>query len=159
MVVLRPRPAVSSLGADEGSGSGSGAEHLDEKTREFLSSEVTCTILDQTPVIFGSIKEGMLELMDERLSTFRAEVAAMMGSHTLTFRDFRACGAPDYHGARDPIASTRWLVDVTNAFRTSRCPEGDKVRQASCLLKYRARDLWEEIGHVIGDDSTLDRMT
>ena len=69
-------------------------------------------------MIFGLIKEGIPELMDERLSTFRAEVAAMMGSRMLTFREFRACGAPDYHGAREPVASTRWLEDVANAFRT-----------------------------------------
>ena len=70
MVVLRPRPAGGSSGAGEGSGSGSGAEHLDEQTREFFTSEVTRIILEQTPVIFGSIKEGILELMDEKLSTF-----------------------------------------------------------------------------------------
>ena len=140
MVVLRSRPAAGSGGAGEGSGSGSGDERMDEQTREFLSSEITRIIIDQTPVIFGSIKEGILEMMDERLSTFRTEMAAMMWSRTLTFREFRACGAPDYHGARDPIASTRWLADVANAFRTSRCPEGDKVRLASCLLKDRARD-------------------
>ncbi|CAH1431387.1 unnamed protein product [Lactuca virosa] len=86
-------------------------------------------------------------------------MVTMMGSRTLTFREFRACGAPDYQGARDPIASTRWLADVANAFCTSRCPEGDKVRLASCLLKGRAHDWWEEVGHAIGDDTTLDTMT
>ena len=116
MVVLRPRPADDSSGVGEGSGSDSGAEQLDEQTREFISSEITCNILDQTLVIFGMIKEGILELLDERLSAFRTKVAAMMGSRTLTFREFRACGAPDYHGARDPIVSTRWLADVANAF-------------------------------------------
>ena len=75
-------------------------------------------------MIFGSIKEGILEFMDEKLSTFRAEMTAIIGSRILTFREFGACGAPDYHGARDPIASTRWLADVANAFRTSRCPDG-----------------------------------
>ena len=135
MVDFRPRLAVGSLGAGEGSGSGSGAGQLDEQTREFISSEVTRNILDQTPMIFGSAKEGILEHLDEKLGAFRTEIAAMMGSCTFNFREFRACGAPDYHGARDPIASTRWLTDVANAFRTSRCPEGDKVRLASCLLK------------------------
>ena len=83
----------------------------------------------------------------------------MMWSRTLSFREFRVCGAPDYHGALDPIASTRWLVDVANAFRTSRCPEGDKVRLVSCLLKDKARDWWEEVGRAIGDDTVLDAMT
>ena len=75
MVVLRSRPASDNGGAGEGSGSGSGDERIHEKTREFLSSEITRIILEQTPVIFGSINEGILELMDERLGTFRAEVA------------------------------------------------------------------------------------
>ena len=68
-----------------------------------------------------------LELFDERLSAFCTKVASMMGSHTLMFREFRACGAPDYHGAWDPIASSRWLADVANAFRTSRCPKGENI--------------------------------
>ena len=61
MVVLRPRPAAGSSDAGEGSGSGSDPEvgQMDEQTREFLSSEVTRIILEQTPVIFGSIKEGI----------------------------------------------------------------------------------------------------
>ena len=117
------------------------------------------SILDQSRVIFGMIKEGILELLDERLSAFRTEVAAMLGSLTLTFKDFRACGAPDYHGAQDPIVSTRWLVDVANVFHTNRCPEGDKVRLVSCHLKDGTHVWWEEGGHAMGDDAALDAMT
>ena len=79
-----------------------------------------------------------MEILDERLSAFCTEIAAMIGTCTLMFREFRACGAPDYHEAKGPIASSRWLADVTNVFRTSRCPEWDKVRLASFLLKERA---------------------
>ena len=60
-----------------------------------LEQQLAVQVRDQTPVIFGSIKEGILELMDERLGMFCAEVAAMMGSRMLTLREFRACGAPD----------------------------------------------------------------
>lgn len=59
---------------------------------------------------------------------------ALVGEPSLTFRKFQACGASDYHGAKDSIASRRWLADVTNAFRTSSCPEGADIRLASCLL-------------------------
>ena len=52
----------------------------------------------------------------------------------------------------------RWLADVANSFRTSRCPEGNKVRLASCLLKERARDWWEEVGRAMVDDF-IDGMT
>ena len=75
------------------------------------------------------------------------------------FQGVSACGAPNYHGSRDPIASSRWLEDVANAFRTSRCPEGDKVRLASYLLKERAHDWWEEVGCAIRDDVAIDSMT
>ena len=71
-----------------------------------------------------------LELLDEKLGAFRTEMMTMVGARTLTFREFRAFRAPNYHEAKDPIASNRWLADVLNAFRMSRCPEGYNVRLA-----------------------------
>ena len=50
-------------------------------------------------------------------------------------------------------------MDFANAFRTSRCTKGDKVRLTSYLLKDRACDWRAEVGHAIGDDATLDVMT
>ena len=82
-------------------------------------------------MIFGSVKEGILQVLDERLSSFCYEMMAIVGARSLTFREFRACGSPNYHGVKDLIISRRWLADVANAFRASRCPERDKVRLAS----------------------------
>ena len=61
MVTLREIP-VGGSDAGEGSGSGSGAEQLEERMRELISVEVMRSILDQTPVIFGTVKEGILEI-------------------------------------------------------------------------------------------------
>ena len=97
------------------------------------------------------VKECILEILDERLGSFRSKMVALVRVRSLTFREFRACRAPDYHGAKDPIERRRWLVDVVNAFRTSSCPDGVKARLASFLLKDRARDWWEEVGHIVGD--------
>ena len=94
----------------------------------------------------------MLEVRDERLSSFYSEMMALAGACSLTVRDFRACGAPIYHGVKDPIASRRWLADVANVFRASRYPDGDKVILASCLLKDRAQEWWQEVGRAVGDD-------
>ena len=103
MVVLQQRPVVGSSG--EGSGSGSGSEPVDERLHEFIASEITRGILDATPVIFGSIKEGIVKLMEDHLRAFRSDMATTQsGSHTLYFKDFRGRGAPDFHGAKDPIA-------------------------------------------------------
>ena len=63
MVTLRERP-VGGSGTGEGSGSGSGAEQLEERIRELISAKVMCSIVDQTPVIFGTVKEGILEILD-----------------------------------------------------------------------------------------------
>ena len=88
-------------------------------------------------MIFGMVNEGIL---DERMGAFRTEVMAIFGAPTLFFRESRACAAPDFLGEKDPIASSIWLANMANAFRTSFCPEGSKVRFASCLLKDRAQD-------------------
>ena len=100
MVVLRSRPTVGS------SGSGSGSELVGEGLREFIASEITRGILDATPVVFGSIKEGIIELMEDRLRAFRSDMASgRSGSRTLSFKDFQGSGAPDFHRAKDPIAA------------------------------------------------------
>ena len=113
----RVRP-VGSSGAGEGSGSGSRTEQLDDQTREFISSEITHCILEQNPVIFGTVKEDILEILDEQLSFFLSEMVALVGARSLTYREFQSCGASNYHRAKDPIASRRLLADVVNAFCT-----------------------------------------
>ena len=74
MVVLRSRPVDG--GSGEGSGSGSGSEPVDEGLREFIASEITRGILESTPILFGSIKEGIMELMEDRLRAFRSDLAS-----------------------------------------------------------------------------------
>ena len=76
-------------------------------------------------MIFGSVKEGILEILDERLGAFHAEVLDIVGART-------------FSGEKDPIASSRWLVDMDNTFAVSFFLEEAKVRFASCLLKDRA---------------------
>ena len=107
---------------------------------EFISSEITCSMLEQAPVIFGTIKEGIMEVLEGHLGSFRYEMVAMMGARTFTFCEFQACGALKFFGEKDPIASRHWLVDVVNAFRTNSCLDGAKVKLASYLRKDRARD-------------------
>ena len=115
-LVMSTQEGVSS----SGSGSGAGTETISEQMQEFISSEITCGILEQTPLIFGSIKEGVLEILNEHLGTFCAEVLAIVGTLTLSFFNFFACGAPTFSWEKDPIASRRWLTDmVTYSGRVS----------------------------------------
>ena len=64
-------------------------------------------------MIFGSIKEGIIEFMEDRLWEFRIDMAfSKSGSRTLSFKDFRSSGVSDFHGAKDPIAARRWIADI-----------------------------------------------
>ena len=50
-------------GSSSVSGSGSCAEPIDERQQELIAVEITRKILDATPVMFGTIKEGIMKLM------------------------------------------------------------------------------------------------
>lgn len=48
------------------SSSGSGAKPIDVGVREFIAYEIMQGILDATPMLFKLIKEGIVELLEER---------------------------------------------------------------------------------------------
>ena len=54
-------------GSGSGSGSGSGTKPIDEGLCEFIVSEIMRGILIATPVMFRSIKEDVIELMEDHL--------------------------------------------------------------------------------------------
>ena len=86
-------------------GSCAGAEPIDEHIWELISSEITHRILEQTSMIFGSVKEGIIQTLDERLGIFRIEIMAIMGVRTVSFSEFLALGAPEFFGEKHLIAS------------------------------------------------------
>ena len=131
---------------------GVGIQLISKQMREFISSEITYGILDQTPAICGSVKEGIQEILDECVGALCAEVMAIIGARSPSFPKFWACGAPAFQGERDPIASRKWLADMYNASRTSFCPKEAQVRYVCCLLKDRTQDWWGEVGREVGDD-------
>ena len=68
-----------------GSSSGAGTEPTSEHMREFISSEITRGVLVKYHVVFGSVTEGFLDILDERLGTLYAEFMVIGGSLTLSF--------------------------------------------------------------------------
>ena len=66
---------VSTRGGAFGSGSGDGDEPIDERLYEFITSEITHGIMEATTMIFGTINEGIMELLDERIRVLRGEIA------------------------------------------------------------------------------------
>lgn len=75
MAIMR-HGAGFGLGSGLGLGVGAGSEQVDDELCEFITSEITRGILEATPVIFGSIKEGIIELMEDCLRTFRSDLAS-----------------------------------------------------------------------------------
>ena len=54
-----------SFGFGSGFGSGSGIKPIDERLREFIMAKVTRGILDDTPIMFCKIKDGITEFLKE----------------------------------------------------------------------------------------------
>lgn len=51
---------------------------------------------------------------------FRVEMDAdQFGARTLTFREFRACGPPEYFRKKGPITRSHWIVDMESVYRMS----------------------------------------
>lgn len=57
----------------------------------------------------------------------------------VTYRDFSACILPQFTWSPYPLVSMRWITDIEGAFRTSRCPDEDKVNFAMDFLQERAK--------------------
>ena len=57
-------------GSRPGSGSDNDTEPIDERPCKIIAVVVTRGILNATPVIFGTIKEGIMEIVEEQLRSF-----------------------------------------------------------------------------------------
>ena len=68
-------------GSGSGSGSDVGTEIINERIHEFLMSEITRGILDSTPMMFGMMNEGIMEILDKHLGAFRTKIATSQFGH------------------------------------------------------------------------------
>ena len=95
------------------SGSGTSSEPIDKQLHEFIASEITRGILESTLVIFGSIREGIIKMMEDRLRAFRSDMTPSQSrTRMLSFKDYKGCGAPNFSGVKDPIAARRCIADI-----------------------------------------------
>ena len=121
---------VRTHGKGSGSDSGVGIELIDEQMWKFISSEITRDILEQTHVIFGMIKEWIMEIMQEHLDTYQYKIMELLneqleafqseivtghlGVQTPSFPEFKVCRALGFFGDKDPIVSHQWIDDMEN---------------------------------------------
>lgn len=86
MVMTHHGVRGSGSGSGSKSGSGYATEPIDERLCKLIRTEVTMGVLDTTPVIFGTTKEGMMEIMEELLKSFRSNIATgQVGARTPSF--------------------------------------------------------------------------
>lgn len=107
--------SVGSSGAGEGSSSGSRVGQFDDQMRDVISAEIVQNIVNQTPVIFGSVREAIMELLDNRLEAFRAGI--VLGQ-------FGARLEPDSYGSQGSISEGDPIF--------SSCHQGSGVSGAPC---------------------------
>lgn len=122
-------------------------------------SEITHGILDATHVMFNTIKDWIMEILDDHLGALHVEIASgQLGVRSLAF--FMLVEIQSSLGRRTPslVASRRWIMDTESAQWTSFSPKGSKMRFVAFLLRDRARDWWEEDGHAFGVE-VIEAMT
>lgn len=77
---------MTTRGSGSGFGLGVDVEAIDERIHEFITPEVTHDILDAAHMMFDTIKYGIMELLDQHLGDFHAEIVnGQLGACTLTF--------------------------------------------------------------------------
>lgn len=105
---------MSTRGVDFGSGLGTGANPINETICDFVMSGISCGIFYATLVMFSIIKEGVMELLDERLVDFRVEIAAdQIGAQTLSqciFGSSRLAEPQSSSGRRTALLVDRGLL-------------------------------------------------
>ena len=64
-------------------------------------------------MIFESIKEGIIELMEDLLrALWRDMASSQSGTNTLSFKDFKGCCVLDFQGVKDLILARSWIADI-----------------------------------------------
>lgn len=113
--------------------------------------KVSRVLLEDMPYLFGTIKQGLIEMMDERLGNVWVKlVASQFGAHNLTFLDFHSCGASEFFGMKEPVSSMCWIVDLECVFQTSFFLDCLKTIFHTCFMRDGARDWQEEVSHALG---------
>ena len=84
--------------------------------QEFITSEITRGISEQSLVIFGILKEGFFEILGECRGAFYIEIMVIVGARTLCFHEILVFGTPGFFREKNPISSERWLADVAFSF-------------------------------------------
>ena len=66
-------------------------------------------------------------------------------ARTVTVKQFKELGPPEFHGKPDPLQAEAWVKQITKIFDVLRCTEDQKVPFATFMLRGEADHWWESI--------------
>nr|GEU29835.1 putative reverse transcriptase domain-containing protein [Tanacetum cinerariifolium] len=122
-------------------------EFMDEETKVLslmIRKQVGKTIKNVMPYFISQTTDNLKVVVQKELEEFRKGGNVNdFRNEMATYRDFTACEVPKFNGALDPVASTKWLVAVESAFRTSNCKEKNKVNFATNFIHDSAKMWWK----------------
>nr|GEV44705.1 zinc finger, CCHC-type, retrotransposon Gag domain protein [Tanacetum cinerariifolium] len=121
---------------ENGSFSSSGDPNFRGFTKEetkvlssMIKKKVGKAIKNVMPYYISQTTDNLKEIVRKELEELRkGELMNDFRNEMATYHDFTACDVPKFDGTLDPIASTRWLLAVKGAFRTSRCKAKNKLK-------------------------------
>ncbi|KAL7607900.1 uncharacterized protein LOC111912373 [Lactuca sativa] len=135
--------------------------------RATIAEEVSRALREAVPMIVEQNRDIIAKMMEERLNVNRRteevnenmdqlQIEQQRGDETnqkdgCSYKYFLSCKPPEFKGSGDPVISMRWLKEMENVFKTSKCSEGDKVMYAVTMLKDEALYWWDMVSGMLGE--------
>lgn len=135
--------------------------------RATIAEEVSRALREAVPLIVEQNRDIIAKMMEERMNTNRRaeevnenmdqlQVEQPKGDEALkkdgcSYKYFLSCKPPEFKGSGDPVVSMRWLKEMENVFKTSKCSESDKVLYAVTMLKDEALYWWDMVSSMLGE--------
>ena len=123
-------------------------EQVSDEVKALLKGLVSGEVARALDTAMPSFVQKISDAVSQGLSGKTIGSSTVVGTskdleNQFKYKDFAVSNPPEFHGQQDPIISYRWLLDMEAAFSITECPPEYKVKYASHLLRYRAKDWWD----------------
>ncbi|CAL2244317.1 unnamed protein product [Prunus armeniaca] len=93
----------------------------------------------------GENEPGLRHLLSRFTRTMSNALHGRRNVEGLDIKRVKDLGAKEFYGSIDPAEADAWLTEVERIFEVLQCPDGDKVRLATFLLKGNAYHWWKTV--------------
>lgn len=103
----------------------------------------------------SQFQPNLQQVLDQFTRTISTTLPRRHHDETLDIKRVRELGACDFLGSVDPTKGKRWFTDIVRIFYVMKCPNEDRLRLATFLLKRNAYYWWEIIWRGYPDPNTI----